>query len=113
MENENKVTQTTQQTQGTQETQGTLETALAQKDALIAALQSQLSEAKQATESLRAEGVAISAAHSKAVSRYLDAVKLANPTIPGDVIAGSTIDEINASVRKDLSIPTAVKANLA
>ena len=35
-----------------------------------------------------------------------------NPTIPGDVIAGATIDEIDASVAKALSIAGAVKANL-
>ena len=45
-------------------------------------------------------------------SKYLDAVKLANPTIPGDVIAGGTIEDIDASVAKAVSIATAVKANL-
>jgi hypothetical protein len=88
------------------------EAALAEKDTLIAALQTQLSEAKQGFESTTSELTQLKDAHTKAVAKYLDAVKLANPTIPGDVIAGSTIDEIAAAVAKALSIATAVKANL-
>ena len=87
MEEENKETQETQPTQQTQATgndaptaedmavikaqlqaegdalraeRSNLQRALAEKDAVVADLQAQLSEAKQATESLRAEGVAIS-----------------------------------------------------
>jgi chromosome segregation ATPase len=88
------------------------EAALAEKDTLIAALQTQLSEVKQGFESTTSELTQLKDAHTKAVAKYLDAVKLANPTIPGDVIAGSTIDEIAAAVAKALSIATAVKANL-
>jgi hypothetical protein len=43
------------------------------------------------------------------VSKYLDAVRLANSELPGDVIAGSTIDEIDASVEKAKAIAESVK----
>jgi ABC-type transporter Mla subunit MlaD len=133
MDEENKETQETQQTQATQGTlealgavkaelqaegealraeRSNLEQALAEKDTLIAVLQTQLGDAKQATESLRAEGVAISEARDQAVSKYLEAARALNSTIPGDVIAGGTIEEIDASVEKAKAIADAVKANL-
>jgi hypothetical protein len=40
-------------------------------------------------------------------------VKAANPTIPGDIIAGQTIEDIDASLAKAQSIATAITANLA
>jgi len=89
-----------------------IEAALAQKDALIADLQNQLSEAKRGFESTTAELTTLKDAHSKAVAKYLDAVKLANPTLPGDVIAGSTIEEIDASVQKAIAIAESVKKSL-
>ena len=85
---------------------------LAEKDALITDLQTQLSEAKQTAESLRAEGVAISEARDQAVSKYLGAVRVLNSTIPQDIIAGGTIEEIDASVDKATAIANAVKASL-
>jgi hypothetical protein len=88
------------------------EAALAEKDTLIADLQSQLSEAKKGSEAATAELTQVKEAHTKAVSKYLDVVRASSPTIPQDVITGSTIEEIDASVAKALSIATAVKANL-
>jgi hypothetical protein len=88
------------------------EAALAEKDALISDLQNQLSEAKRASEALTTELTNAKDAHTKAVSKYLDAVKLANRTLPGDVIAGSTIEEIDASLQKASAIAGAVKASL-
>jgi hypothetical protein len=88
------------------------EAVLADKDALIADLQAQLSEAEQAARSLRAEGVAISEARDQAVAKYLAAARTLNPTIPEDVISGQTIEEIDTSVRKALSIADAVKTVL-
>jgi len=129
MENETPETQETQNTQGTPETPETLEAikahleeekkakaaaeaALVEKGARIAELEASLSEAQQAAESLRAEGVAISEANAQAIAKYLGAVRAANPTIPQDIIAGDTIQDIDASVEKALSIVNAVKANL-
>jgi len=85
---------------------------LAEKDTLIADLQAQLSEAKKGSEVTVAELASAKAAHTKAVSRYLDVARALNSTIPQDIITGSSIEEIDASVAKALSIATAVKANL-
>jgi len=137
MENDNDETQETEETQQTQATQQTdgvstpedledikaqleeereakaaAEAALADKDARIAELEASLSEAQQSAESLRAEGAAISEARDQAVARYLDAVRLANPAIPPDTIAGGTIEDIDASVQKARSIADSVRANL-
>jgi hypothetical protein len=137
MENDNEETQETEETQQTQTTQGTngvstpedleaikaeleeerqakaaAEASLADKDARIAELEASLSEAQQSAESLRAEGAAISEARDRAVARYLDAVRLANPAIPPDTIAGGTIEDIDASVQTARSIAESVRANL-
>jgi hypothetical protein len=88
------------------------EAALAEKDTLIADLQAQLSEAKSGFESRTAELSSVKEAHAQAVAKYLDVVRLANPTIPQDIIAGKTIEEIDASVEKAKAIASAVKANL-
>jgi hypothetical protein len=91
------------------------EAALAGKDARIAELSQvlTLSETKgKELESTTAELSQLKEVHAQAVVRYLDAVRLANPTIPQDIIAGQTIEEIEASVEKALSIASAVKASL-
>jgi len=122
MENENEETQETQETQNTASTPEDLEAiraqleeekkakaaaeaALAEKDARIAELQAE-------GEALRAEGVAISEANAQAVAKYLNVVRTANSTIPRDIIAGQTIEEIDASVEKAQAIADAVRANL-
>jgi len=88
------------------------EAALAEKDGRIAELEASLSEAKQGSEAAAAELAQAKEAHSKAVTKYLDVVRAANSTIPQDIIAGDTIEGIDASVEKALSIANAVKANL-
>ena len=124
MENEHEETKETQDTQETngvptpedleaikaeleeeQTAKAAAEAALVERDARIVELQAE-------GEALRAEGVAISEAHGLAIGKYLDAVKAANPTIPPDIIAGATIEEIDTSVEKAQSIATAVKASL-
>jgi hypothetical protein len=119
MENENKETQETQQTPETLETLEAIKAereeekkALAEKDALIADLQAQLSEAKKGSEAAAAELASVKESHSKAISKYLDAVKLANIHLPPEVIAGSTIEEIDASVEKAKTIAESVKKAL-
>jgi len=86
--------------------------ALADRDKRITELQASVSVVQQAAETAGAEITQLKEAHTKAVARYLDAVKLANPALPGDVIAGSTIEEIDASVAKATAIAGAVKAGL-
>ncbi len=89
-----------------------VESSLAEKDARIAELEASLSEVKKGSEAVAAELVRVKEAHGQAVAKYLGAVRLANPTIPQDIIAGSTIEEIDATMSKALSIATAVKASL-
>jgi chromosome segregation ATPase len=89
-----------------------IEAALAERDKRITELQASVSVVQQAAETAATELTQAKDAHTKAVAKYLGAVKLANPTIPGDVITGASIDEIDASVAKALSIATAVKATL-
>jgi len=126
-------TQETQQTQETPETleaikaqleeerqaKATAEAALAEKDTRIAALEASLSEAKQLSDALHEKGEAAAAeldqvkeANTQAISKYLDAVRLANPAIPQDIIAGDTIEDIDASLAKAATIAESVKANL-
>jgi chromosome segregation ATPase len=85
---------------------------LAEKDARIAELEKALSEAKQQSEAVTAEFATLKDTHTKAVAKYLGAVKTANPTIPADVITGSTIDEIDATLAKALTIAESVKKSL-
>jgi hypothetical protein len=87
------------------EAKAAAEASLAEKDARIAELQAE-------GEALRAEGVAISEARDQAVAKYLDAVRVVNPAIPQDIIAGETIEEIDASLAKATTIAESVKASL-
>jgi Tfp pilus assembly PilM family ATPase len=87
-------------------------TAITDRDKRITELQASVSVVQQAGETAMAELTQSKQAYTKAVAKYLDAVKLANPTLPGDVITGATIEEIDATVAKALSIATAVKATM-
>jgi hypothetical protein len=88
------------------------ETALAQKAKRITELEASLSVVSQASETAAAELGQAKAAHTKAVSKYLEAARALNPTIPKDIIAGQTIEDIDASLAKAQSIATAITANL-
>jgi len=137
---ETQETQKTQETQGTPETleaikaeleeekeaKAAAEAALAEKDVRIAELQAEgealraersnlqasLSEAKQGSEATAAELAQVKEANAQAVAKYLDVVRVANSTIPQDIIAGDTIEDIDASIEKAQAIANAVKANL-
>ena len=78
---------------------------LTEKDGRIAQLQAE-------GEALRAERSNLQQAQAAAITKYLDAVKAANPAIPGDTITGDTIEDIDASAAKAASIAAAVKASL-
>ena len=115
MDEENKKTQETQQTQatqGTQATQETLEQALAEKGKRITELEASLSVVSQASEAAATELGQLKEAHAKAVSRYLGAVRASNPTIPPDLIAGATIDEVDTALATAQAIAAAIKASL-
>jgi len=90
----------------------TAEAALAEKDTLITDLQTQLSEAKKSSQATAAELTSVKEARTKAVSKYLEVARLANPSLPPDVIAGSTIEEIDASLARANSISELVKKAL-
>jgi len=108
------------------EAKAAVEAALAEKDARIAELQAEgealraersnlqasLSEATQGSEAAAAELEQVKEANSQAVSKYLDAVRATNPTIPQDIITGDTIEEIDASLAKAQTIAESVKASL-
>ena len=94
------------------EAKAAAEAALVERDARIVELEASLSEAKQGSEAVIAELAQVKEAHGLAIGKYLGAVKAANPTIPLDIIAGATIEEIDTSVEKAQSIATAVKASL-
>jgi hypothetical protein len=88
------------------------EAALAEKDARIVELEASLSEAKTGSETAAAELAQVKEAHGQAVAKYLGAVRLANPAIPQDIIAGETIEDIDASLAKATTIAESVKASL-
>ena len=133
MENGTEETQGTQNTQVTPETMEAIkaqldeekkaraadEASLAEKDDRIAELRAErsnllasLSEAQQGSTVAADELAQVKEANARAVAKYLDAVRLANPTIPQDIIAGGTIEEIDASVQKATAIAESVKASL-
>jgi chromosome segregation ATPase len=92
-----------------------IETEIAKKDKTIADLEKALAERDARIADLDvglAEAATIKPAYFQAVEKYLGAVKSLNPTIPADVITGSTIKEIDDSLAKALTIATAVKASL-
>jgi hypothetical protein len=89
-----------------------VEASLAEKNGRIAELEASLSQAEQATVSLRAESLATSEARDRVVAKYLDAVRLANPDIPGEIIAGDTVEEIDASLARATAIADSVRANM-
>jgi hypothetical protein len=88
------------------------EAAAAEKDARIAELEASLNEAKQGSEAVFAELAQVKEAHGQAIAKYIGAVRLANPTIPQDIIAGDTIEDIDASLARATSIAESVKASL-
>jgi len=88
------------------------EASLTEKDARIAELETSLSEAQQGSEAAVAEIAQVKESYGQAVSKYLDAVRLANSTIPQDIITGDTIEEIDASLAKATTIAESVKASL-
>jgi len=91
----------TAQLEEEKKTKAAAEASLVEKDARIAELEATAAELSQVKE-----------AHAQAIAKYLDAVRLANPAIPRDIIAGETIEEIDASVEKAKAIADAVRQNL-
>ena len=126
MENGTEESQENQNTQGVPETteaikaqleeekraKAAAEASLVEKDARIAELEASLNEAKQGSEATAAELSQAKESYKGATVRYLDAVRIANPAIPRDIIGGDTIEGIDASVQKAQSIAESVRASL-
>jgi len=85
---------------------------LAEKDARIAELEASLSEATKGSEASSAELAQVKESYGQAVAKYLEAVRLANSTIPQDIVAGDTIEEIDASLTRAATIADSVRASL-
>jgi len=95
-----------------QKAKTTLEEAMAEKDTRLAELETALSEAKQGSEASTAELASVKEARDEAVSKYLGMAKASNPQVPGDMITGETIAEIDAAVEKGKGLVSAVKKTL-
>jgi len=95
-----------------QKAKTTLEEAMAGKDARLAELETALSEAKQGSEASATELASVKEARDQAVTKYLGMAKASNPQVPGDMISGETIEEIDASVDKGKGLVSAVKQSL-
>ena len=89
-----------------------LEEAMTEKNARLAELETALNEAKQESETSATELASTREARNQAVSKYLGMAKAINPQVPGGMISGETIDEIDASVEKGKGLVAAVKKTL-
>ena len=87
--------------------------SLAEAQAVLIEKDDRIAQLQAEGEALRAERSNLQQAQAAAITKYLDAVKAANPAIPGDAIAGDTIEDIDTSAAKATSIAEAVKASLA
>jgi len=98
------------QLQEEQEARAAAQASLAEKETRIAELEASLSEAQQGSEATSVELAQVKEAKDQAVSKYLNMAKALNPAIPEGIIAGETIEEIDASIDKGKAIVEAVKA---
>ena len=102
---ENEETKETKETQGTPETPENPNEVSAPED--LEAIKAELEEEKQAKAA--AELASTREAKDQAVAKYLNMAKALNPAVPEGIIAGETIEEIDASVEKGKGIVDAVK----
>jgi len=103
-----------------------LNAQLAQRDARIAEIQSQLTEQLTIVEdkerelvtlresSLQAEGniATLSESLQEAITKYRDTVVAANPDVPGEMITGESIADIDGSLDMAKALVSKVKATL-
>jgi len=93
-----------------------LKELMAARDARITELEGQLTglteqlEGKtREMEEAAAKLANVSGSLDTAVSKYLGVAKALNPSVPGDIIGGGTIEDIDASVEKGKAIVGAVR----
>ena len=89
---------------------------MAGKDAHITELEEQLNGLTQQLEGktkdmeeAAAKLVNVSGSLDTAVAKYLGVAKTLNPSVPGGIIIGATVEEIDASVEEGKGIVEAVK----
>ena len=97
------------QLQEEQEARAAAQAVLDEKETRITELEASLSEARQGSETAAAELARVKEAKDQAVAKCLTMAKALNPAIPEGIIAGDSIDEIDASVEKGKAIVEAVK----
>ena len=90
-----------------------VEATAAERDTRIATLEAELIEAKTNLTSTTEQLTSAVKLSEQAAAKYLDLARTANPTIPGDVIAGASIEEIEASVERGKAIVEAVRKSMA
>jgi len=120
MENEIEATQETPELmkatlEGEKKARAAAEAALTEKDKRIGEMQAEGEALRAERNNLMtqlAELTQVKEAHSRAVAKYLEAARALSPSIPEDVIAGATIEEIDASLARARSIADSVKKAL-
>jgi len=86
---------------------------LTEKDDTIAKLEASLATLQQGFDDNAAALAQVQQANTTAIGKYLEAVRGANTALPADVIAGDTIEAIDASVGQAQAIADAVRTSLA
>jgi len=90
----------------------TKDTRIAELEAQVTEFTTQLEGKTRELEASTAELATVNQAKGEAVAKYLDMAKALNPTIPGGIIAGETIEEINESINKGKAIVEAVRKTM-
>ena len=99
---------------------GEVKAKLQERDAIIGPLKeelegvkSQLTEKGTSLEAMEQEFSQLHESHSQAVARYREQVLASNPEIPGDLIKGESIPELDAYVESARRVVGQVKAGIA
>jgi chromosome segregation ATPase len=99
---------------------GEMKTRLRERDAIIGPLKeelervnSQLMEKDTSLEVVGQELAQIRESHSQAVARYREQVLVSNPEVPGDLIKGESISELDTSLESARGVVEQVKAGIA
>ena len=89
-----------------------LEESLGMLNSRIAELEGGLKEADEANRIAYAEVAGLKESQAQAVESYLGLARAANPQVPAALIAGTTIEEIDASCEKGRGLVEAVRKSV-
>ena len=87
-----------------------LKQSVTEKDLRIAELEGRATESQSAIDMAAADLAATTRTKYEAIARYRESVKGMNPSIPAELIAGNTVEDIDASIEKGKGIVAAVVA---